>query len=85
VSSPKSHWAEILVTRRVEQVERYPHMLEAHHRRGHRDAALAIDRHQSGRARRRSPRAFTSPANRIAPPNSSSFSLKMVLRGRGAK
>ena len=37
--------AEILVARRVEQVEGEPLMLEAHHRRGDRDAALALDRH----------------------------------------
>ena len=41
----KSYWAEILVARRVEHVEGEPFMLEAHHRRGDRDAALALDRH----------------------------------------
>src|SRR6266481_5011931 len=41
----KSHWAEILVARRVEQVEGEPFVLEAHHRRGDRDAAPALDRH----------------------------------------
>jgi hypothetical protein len=45
VSSLKSRWAEILVARRVEQVEGEPLVLEAHHRRGDRDAALALDRH----------------------------------------
>ena len=45
VSSLKSHWAEILVARRVEQVEGEPLVLEAHRRRGDRDAALALDRH----------------------------------------
>jgi hypothetical protein len=45
VSSLKSHWAEILVARRVEQIEGEPLLLEAHHRRGDRDAALALDRH----------------------------------------
>jgi hypothetical protein len=38
-------------------------MLEAHHRRGDRTAAFALDRHQSERTRRRSPRAFISPAS----------------------
>src|SRR5260370_14098073 len=38
-------WAEILVARRVEQVEGEPPMFKAHHRRGDRDAALAVDRH----------------------------------------
>jgi hypothetical protein len=45
VSSLKFQWAEILVARRVEQAEGEPFMLEARHRRGHRDAALALDRH----------------------------------------
>ena len=45
MSSLKSQWAENLVARRVEQVEGEPRMLEAHHRRGDRDAALALDRH----------------------------------------
>jgi hypothetical protein len=45
VSSLKSQWAEILMARRVEQVEDEPLVLEAHHRRGDRDAALALDRH----------------------------------------
>ena len=40
--------AEILVARRVEQVEREPLMLKAHHRRRHRDAALPLDRHPVG-------------------------------------
>jgi hypothetical protein len=33
------------VARRVEEVEGEPLMLKAHHRRGNRDAALALDRH----------------------------------------
>jgi hypothetical protein len=37
--------AEILVTRRVERVEGEALVLEAHHGRGDRDAALALDRH----------------------------------------
>ena len=41
----KPQWAEILVARRVEQVEGEPLVLEAHHRRGDRDAALTLDRH----------------------------------------
>jgi hypothetical protein len=39
----ESQWAEILVARRVEPVEREPLMLEAHHSRGDRDAALALE------------------------------------------
>ena len=45
MSSLKSQCAEIMVARRVEQVESEPLVLEAHHRRGDRDAALALDRH----------------------------------------
>jgi hypothetical protein len=45
VSSLKSQWAEILVAGRVEQVEGEPLVLKARQRRGHRDAALALDRH----------------------------------------
>ncbi len=40
--------AEILVARRVEQVEDDAVMLEGHHRRTDRDAALALDRHPVG-------------------------------------
>src|SRR5262245_41127491 len=38
---------------------------------------------QSLRARRRSPRALTAPASWIAPPNSSSFSVRVVLPASG--
>src|SRR5579863_6894107 len=38
---------------------------------------------QSERTRRRSPRAFTSPASWMAPPNSSSFSVSVVLPASG--
>jgi hypothetical protein len=40
---------------------------------------------QSERTRRRSPRAFTSPASWIAPPNSSNFSVKVVLPASGCE
>ena len=40
---------------------------------------------QSERTRRRSPRALTSPANWIAPPNSSNFSVKVVLPASGCE
>src|SRR5437660_12647830 len=40
---------------------------------------------QSDRARRRSPRALTSPAIWIAPPNSSSFSVRVVLPASGCE
>jgi hypothetical protein len=36
---------KILVARRVQEVEGESLILEAHHRRGDRDAALALDRH----------------------------------------
>src|ERR1700733_14474705 len=38
---------------------------------------------QSLRARRRSPRALTAPASWMAPPNSSSFSVSVVLPASG--
>src|SRR5688572_26121082 len=40
---------------------------------------------QSERARRWSPRAFTAPASWIAPPNSSSFSVRVVLPASGCE
>ena len=40
---------------------------------------------QSDRARRASPRAFTAPATWIAPPNSSSFSVSVVLPASGCE
>jgi len=40
---------------------------------------------QSERTRRRAPRAFTSPASWIAPPNSSYFSVKVVLPASGCR
>src|SRR5437763_9358008 len=40
---------------------------------------------QSERARRRSPRALTSPAMWIAPANSSSFSVRVVLPASGCE
>ena len=61
------------MARRVEQVEGEPLVLQAHHREETempRSRSTAI---QSERTRRPSPRALTSPANGIAPPNSGSF------------
>ena len=40
---------------------------------------------QSDRVRRRSPRAFTAPARWMAPPNSSSFSVSVVLPASGCE
>ena len=40
---------------------------------------------QSERTRRRSPRALTSPANWSAPPNSSNFSVNVVLPASGCE
>ena len=37
---------EVLVARRVEQIDLEPVVVEAHDRRGHRDAALALDVHE---------------------------------------
>jgi hypothetical protein len=47
-----------------------------------RSRSIAI---QSERARRRSPRALTSPASWIAPPNSSNFSVSVVLPASGCE
>ncbi len=47
-----------------------------------RSRSIAI---QSERARRRSPRALTSPASWIAPPNSSNFSVRVVLPASGCE
>jgi hypothetical protein len=47
-----------------------------------RSRSIAI---QSERARRRSPRALTSAASWIAPPNSSSFSVSVVLPASGCE
>ena len=40
---------------------------------------------QSEWARRASPRAFTAPASWIAPPNSNSFSVRVVLPASGCE
>jgi hypothetical protein len=77
--------AEILVARRVEQVEGEPLMLKAHHRLGDRDATLALDRHPI--------RAHPPPlAARLhfarqldRPPNSSNFSVNVVLPASGCE
>jgi hypothetical protein len=58
-------------------------MLEAHHRRGDGDAALALDRHPI-RAHP-PPRALASPASWIAPPNSSNFSAKVISPASGCE
>ena len=47
-----------------------------------RSRSIAI---QSERARRRSPRALTSPASWIAPPNSSNFSVSVVFPASGCE
>jgi hypothetical protein len=72
VSSLKSQWAEILVAGRVEPVEGEP-LDDTGMPRSHSTAI------QSERTRRRSPRALTSPANWVAPPNSNNFSVRVVL------
>ena len=76
--------AEVLVARRVEQVERAVRVVERHHGRRHA-RCRARARPSSSRcvARRRSPRALTAPASWIAPPNSSSFSVSVVLPASG--
>jgi hypothetical protein len=65
--------AEILVARRVEQVEGEPLMLEAHYRRGDRDPAFALDRHPI-RAHPPPLAARLDLARQLyRPPNSSNF------------
>jgi hypothetical protein len=57
--SPKSHWVEILVARRVEQIEASPScskLITAEETEMPRSRSTAI---QSERTRRRSPRAYT--------------------------
>ena len=84
----KSHWAEILVARRVQQVGGEPSCLKliiAEETEMPRSRSTAI---QSERTRRRSPRALTSPASVNAPPNSSNFSVTSscgrLMRAQGA-
>src|SRR5580693_8155394 len=79
VSSLKSQWAEILVAPRVEEVEGEPLVLEAHRRRGDRDAALALDRHPI-RAHP-PPLALTSPASCIGPAKQQQFLGQRGLPG----
>ncbi len=77
---------EVLVARRVEQVEDAVAVFERHHRGDDRDAALALDAHPVGA--RLAPvglGACTSPASWIAPPNSSSFSVSVVLPASGCE
>jgi hypothetical protein len=59
-------------------------VLKAHHSRGDRNAALALDRHQSERARRRSPRGFTrQPAG--SPRRTAATSRSRLLAGVGVR
>jgi hypothetical protein len=53
--------AEILVSRRVEQVEDKALMFEGHHRRGHRNAALLFDLHPVGAGAPRPPYGWRRP------------------------
>ncbi len=82
-------FGEVLVARRVEQVERDDaavrlRALEGHDRGGDRDARAAARSSSSPSARAGSrPRALTSPARWIAPPASSSFSVSVVLPASG--
>jgi hypothetical protein len=73
VSSLKSQWAEILVARRVQEVEGEPLVPEAHHRRGDRDAARATAI-KSERTRRLAPRRTAAI-----------FSVKVVLPASGCE
>jgi hypothetical protein len=73
------------VARRVEEVEDRAAILE-----GITEVVTEMPRCcsifiQSERARRASPRAFTAPATWMAPPNSSSFSVSVVLPASGCE
>jgi hypothetical protein len=83
--SLKFQRAEILMARRVEQVEGEPLVLEAHPAEETEMPCSRSTAIQSERARRRSPRALTSPASWIARPNSSNFSVKVVLPASGCE
>ena len=76
---------EVLVARRVEEVEDATAVFEGHDRGHDRDAALALDAHPVGAGLARLRFALTSPASWIAPPKSSSFSVSVVLPASGCE
>ena len=74
---------EVLVARRVEQVDVVALVLELHHARRDRDAALLLELHPVGRGVPRGRRDLTDPARWMAPPYSRSFSVRVVLPASG--
>jgi hypothetical protein len=71
------------VARGVEQVDHVVAEFELHHRGGHRNAALLLDLHPVRGRMAADLRALTVPAIWIAPENSSSFSVSVVLPASG--
>jgi len=85
VSSLKSQWAEILwpgVSSRLKASPSCSKLITAEETEMPRARSTAI---QPERTHRRSPRALTSPANWIAPPNSSNYSVSVVLPASGCE
>jgi len=80
VCSLKSWWPG--VSKRLKASPSCSKLITAEDTEMPRSRSIAI---QSERTRRRSPRAFTSPASWIAPPNSSNFSVKVVLPASGCE
>jgi hypothetical protein len=80
VSSLKSWWPG--VSSRLKASPSCSKLITAEETEMPRSRSTAI---QSERTRRRSPRAFTSPASWIAPPNSSNFSVSVVLRAENGR
>ena len=77
-------FGEVLVAGRVEQVDDAVAVLHLHHRTRDRDAALLLDLHPVARWRGAWPCAPSrEPAIWIAPENSSSFSVSVVLPASG--
>ena len=80
MSSLKSWWPG--VSSRLKASPSCSKLITAEETEMPRSRSIAI---QSDRARRRSPRALTSPASWMAPPNSSNFSVKVVLPASGCE
>ena len=76
-------FGEVLVARRVEQVDDVAAVLHLHHRARDRDAALLLDLHPVGGGVARGLARLHEPAIWIAPENSSSFSVSVVLPASG--
>ena len=80
MSSLKSWWPG--VSKRLKASPSCSKLITAEETEMPRSRSTAI---QSERTRRRAPRALTSPASWIAPPNSSNFSVRVVLPASGCE